>query len=86
MEYTKTRSGRLVSIQAVKINRIDVEDRLICTNASHEPNATLVWTTNVGVIGIDSVRDRAFRTSAIEEFEAALTELFKKDVKITIAD
>ena len=86
MEYAKTRSGSLVSIQVAKINRVDVEDRLICEKGSHEPNATLVWTTNVGVIGINSVGDRAFRTLAIEEFEAALKELFKKDVKITIAD
>ena len=74
----------MIYTNSARVNRVDVEDRLVFEKQAFEPNATYVYTPNVGVIEIDSID--LFEPLAIQEFEAILTVLFKKDVKLIIAD
>ncbi|OGN13734.1 MAG: hypothetical protein A3A13_03685 [Candidatus Yanofskybacteria bacterium RIFCSPLOWO2_01_FULL_43_22] len=77
--------GVMVNVETARVNRIDVEDKLVLEKQENEPNATLVYTPNLGCYCIDGCRE-TWKRAAIEEFEAVLKTLFNKEVKITVAD
>ena len=74
----------MINIQEARINRIDVENKLVFERGSRDPNSTFIWTGNIGVIAVDGMRDPGIRDLVIKELEVALKELFKKDVQITV--
>lgn len=75
----------MMHVETARVNRMDVEDSLVFKKQENEPNATLVYTPNLGCYCIDGCRN-IWKRAAIEEFEAALKILFNKEVQIIVAD